>query len=279
MDDHFAAFSFVDRITELTPGVRARGRFAVPAGLATFSPCLVAEAVGQLGAWVAMAQLGFRGRPVAALAHETRFLRDVAPGDALDLAVEIDSCDDEVVTYHGWAEVGGIRVIELNDCLGPMLPVAEFDAPEALSARFDLLRGKGAEPGHFRGVETPRVVPQHTAVGEAATALLYVPAAAPFFNDHFPRRPVFPATLLLNEQIRLALSLAGTRPHWPAGTALAPLRMTDVKVRSFTPPGQVLEIGAELAAPVAGTAVGALSARADGKVVATSRVEIGLRAG
>ena len=81
MADHFAAFSFVDRITEYEPGRRARGRYAVPADIAAFPSCLVAEAVGQLAAWVAMAHIGFRGRPVAALANETRFRADVAPGE------------------------------------------------------------------------------------------------------------------------------------------------------------------------------------------------------
>jgi len=277
MGDHFAAFSFVDRITELVPAVRARGRFAVPAGIADFPSCLVAEAVGQLAAWVAMAHIGYRGRPVAALAHETRFLREVKPGDALDLAVEIESCDDEAVAYRGWAEVAGARVIELNDCLGPMLPVAEFDAPDELAARFAVLRGPGAEPGRFHGIAAPRVVAQQHVPGRSVTALLYVPAAAPFFHDHFPRRPVFPATLLLNEQIRLAMMLAPEPSHLANGAALAPLRVTNVKVRAFTPPGQVLEIGAELSAPIGETAVASLSARAEGKMVATSRVNIGPR--
>jgi len=50
MNDHFAAFSFVDRIIDLEPGMRARGTFAVPENLAAFPACLVAEAVGQLAA-------------------------------------------------------------------------------------------------------------------------------------------------------------------------------------------------------------------------------------
>ncbi len=275
--DHFAAFSFVDRITELVPATRARGRFAVPADLPHFPACLVAEAVGQLAAWVAMAHIGYRGRPVAALAQETRFLRNVRPGDVLELAVEIDNCDDDAVAYRGWAEAGGARVIELNDCLGPMLPVGEFDAPEALAARFELLRGPGAEPGCFHGVAAPRVEPQQRVPGRSATALLYVPTAAPFFSDHFPRRPVFPATLLLNEQIRLAMTLAADAANFPSGTLLSPLRMTNVKVRAFTPPGQVLEIGAELSPPNGSAAVASLSARAEGRMVATSRVDIGPR--
>ena len=97
MADHFAAFSFVDRIVLHEPGRRARGRYAVPANIAAFPPCLVAEAVGQLAAWVAMAHCGFRGRPVAALANETRFRSEVTPGSMLDLAVDIESCDEHAV--------------------------------------------------------------------------------------------------------------------------------------------------------------------------------------
>ena len=132
MSDHFAAFSFVDRITELEPGLRARGTFAVPETLARFPACLVAEAVGQLAAWVAMAQIDFRGRPVAALANETIFHGDVAPGSQLELSVEIEALDDDAVAYGGFARVDGAQAIELRHCLGPMLPVPEFDAPEAL---------------------------------------------------------------------------------------------------------------------------------------------------
>jgi len=156
MSDHFAAFSFVDRIVEFEPGKRAVGRYDVPAGIAAFPSCLVAEAVGQLAAWVSMEHIAFRGRPVAALATETRFRGDVAPGDTLDLSVDLDSCDDDAVAYSGRAEVRGSTVIELIHCLGPMLPVAEFDAPEALAGRLELLRGPGAAPAQRSTSPSPR---------------------------------------------------------------------------------------------------------------------------
>ena len=271
MADHFAAFSFVDRVTDLAPGVRARGRFAVPAGLATFSPCLVAEAVGQLATWVAMEHIDFRGRPVAALALETRFTRDAQPGEMLELAVEIESCDDEAVAYHGWADVDGMRTVELINCLGPMLPVEEFDSPGALRARLAVLRGAGAPAGRFHGIDPFRVEPAALVPGKCAAATLYVPDTAPFFRDHFPRRPVFPATLLLNEMIDLAMSAA----HAAApGSSLVPARMTNVKVRSFTPPGQVLELAAELTVSGGSVIVASLTARAEGRMVATARVDL-----
>src|SRR6476646_3225367 len=100
-DPHFAAYSFVDRISDFVPRQSARGIFAIPGDIAAFPAALVAEAVGQLAAWVAMDAVDFRGRPVAALATETRFLGDAAPGDTLDLAVDILECDDDAVAYNG----------------------------------------------------------------------------------------------------------------------------------------------------------------------------------
>jgi 3-hydroxymyristoyl/3-hydroxydecanoyl-(acyl carrier protein) dehydratase len=274
MGDHFAAFSFVDRIVEYDAGRRARGRYAVPADIGDFPPCLVAEAVGQLAAWVAMAHVEFRGRPVAALANETRFRSAVAPGSMLELAVDIESCDEHAVAYAGRASVDGTAAIELVDCLGPMLPVEEFDSPAELAARFALIRGTGAPAGAFRGVAAPRVVRTAAVPGVAASATLFVPESAPFFGDHFPRRPVFPATLLLDAQIGLALGVAAEAGHWRAGTKPVPSRMTHVKMRSFMPPGAAVDIDAELVPSGPEGATIRLAARMDGKTAATARLEV-----
>ena len=211
-----------------------------------------------------MAKVSFRGRPVAALANETRFHGEVKSGDALELGVEIESCDDDAVAYAGWARVNGALMIELQDCLGPMLPVEEFDSPTALAARFELLCSAGAAPGRFHGVVVPRIVPGDGVPGESIAATLHVPASAPFFADHFPRRPVFPATLLLDAQIGIAMPLAapGARP----------VRMTHVKMRSFIAPGDVLQIEAKRV-PTDRSRI-LLGARTpEGKIVATARLE------
>lgn len=276
MSPHFAAYSFVDRITELVPAKRARAIFVVPSHLDAFSPCLVAEAVGQLAAWVSMAHIDFRGRPVAALATETRFHGDATPGRTLDLAVEIESCDEETVAYGGRAEMDGKPVSELVDCLGPMLPVPDFDSPDALRERFALLCDGGAPAGRFPGVAAPEVSIGERVAGTSLKATLRVPADAPFFADHFPRKPVFPATLLLDTQIKLALEVA-REAQWATGGTVHPAKVTHVKMRSFILPGQDVAIGVELAQPVNGVAKAMLSARFDDRVVATARVEIGLQ--
>jgi 3-hydroxyacyl-[acyl-carrier-protein] dehydratase len=275
MAERFSAFSFVDRITALEPGVRGEGRYTIPPAVEQFPAALVAEAVGQLAAWTAMSQLGFRRRPVAGLAGEAAFLADVAPGQTLRLEVDIQRCDEEAVAYGGTASADGVRVLRLMNCLGPMLPMEEFDAPEAVRADFETLRGAGAPPGRFKGVAPREVNVIERAPGERLRAELRVPESAPFFGDHFPRRPVFPGTLLLDTQIGLALQLAReAAPLRATAAVLAPARVTDVKIRSFTPPGQLLELRIELQSATAEGATVSVVARANGKPVSTGKVEI-----
>ena len=122
MDEHFRAFSFVDQITAVQPGVRIRGRYAIPPALEAFAPSLVAEAVGQLAAWSAMAALNFERRPVAGLAGRIELLSPVCPGQTLELSADLESADAEAVAYGGIANADGVPIVRLNDCVGPMVP-------------------------------------------------------------------------------------------------------------------------------------------------------------
>jgi 3-hydroxymyristoyl/3-hydroxydecanoyl-(acyl carrier protein) dehydratase len=273
MSERFSAFSFVDRITRLEPGIRAEGCYSVPPTLARFPSCLAAEAVGQLAAWISMSQLDFRLRPVAGIAAETRFFNEVAPGQTLDLEVEIESCDQEAVAYSGWGRVNGAEIVELRHSLGPMLPMEEFDSAEDVRARFELLRGSGARTARFKGVVPPQIVVTDRVRGQSLRADMHVPRAAPFFADHFPRRAVFPATLLLDTQIELGLQLASETPRW--GTEqLKPVRVTDVKIRAFIPPGEIVELRIDMSSPNSDAAECVLAARLRGKLVGSARVEI-----
>jgi 3-hydroxymyristoyl/3-hydroxydecanoyl-(acyl carrier protein) dehydratase len=233
MSGRYGAFTFCDRITEHVPATRARATFAVPAALGQFSSCLVAEATGQLAAWVSMAHIGFSGRPVAALAREVRIHGDVRPGDSVSLEVDIGSCDAEAVFYQGRARVAGRVAVELVDCLGPMLPQDDYDSADDLARQFALLCGPGAAPGRFHGVGD-HAMETETAGADSRVARLHVPVDAPYFCDHFPRRAVFPATLLLDHAIRVATALVDVDPAQPRRVA----RVQNVKMRDFIAPGE-----------------------------------------
>jgi 3-hydroxyacyl-[acyl-carrier-protein] dehydratase len=276
MSERFRAFSFVDRIT-FTGGGRIEGQYTVPATATRFPASLMAEAVGQLAAWSAMAQLDFGFRPVAGLAAETRYRRIVAPGQSLNLEADIARCDSEAVAYSGRALIDGRVALELIDCVGPMLPMEEFDAPDAVRADFDTLRTIGATPGRFQGVPAPQIEMREHAAGERLRATLQVPPreGTPYFDDHFPRRPVFPGTLLLDALAGLAMRLAREALPGPASDALMPTQVSNVKIRSFTTPGTTLELELDLLEVSAGAARLKLGVRNEGKTIATARMDVG----
>jgi 3-hydroxyacyl-[acyl-carrier-protein] dehydratase len=278
MSGHFSAFSLVDRITDLEPGRRAKGHFLVPAKIARFPCTLAAEAVGQLAAWNAIAHLGFRVRPVAGLAAEVRFGPEVRPGQRLELETVLDSCEMDAVSYSGWAEVDGVRVMELDHSVGPMLPLEDFDSPQAMRERFDLLCGPGAPSGRFPGVPEPDMDIVEQVPEERVRANLRVPREAEFFSDHFPRKPVFPGTLLLDAQLILALGFAAGWGRWPPGSKLSATRVPDTKMRSFIPPGEMVELRIDFAAlDEPDKAKATTAVRLNGKTVASGKLEIAAR--
>lgn len=268
----YAAFTFVDRIVALDPGVSARGSFHVPVHAGHFPTSLLAEATGQLAAWVAVAKLGFRLRPVAGIAHETIYGGAPQPGDTLETEIRIDSCEDDAVAYQGWCRIRGATVLELRDCVGPMLPLEDFDDPAAMRAFHDRLLTTGADVDRFPGVEVVPLVPLDHVAGERARARLDVPAQAPFFSDHFPRRPVFPGTLLLDRMTTLA---AGVAREAADGREVVARRVTDVKLRAFTEPGATLTLEASISRLDERWIAAALEARAEGqrRPVGGARVE------
>lgn len=272
MDARFAAFSFVDAIDHLEPGVRARGRYTVPAALPGFPTCLVAEAIGQLAAWAAMEAVAFRSRPVAALAGEARFDAAVAPGQTLELAVELERCAEDAMTFAGTAHVAGVPVAALARCGGPMLPAEELDSPEALRADLARLTGGGVPAGRLRALPEVAVTAASGEPGRRLGAELLVPVAASFLADHFPRRPVLPGSLLLESLLQLGRPLAAAALD-PEPAAVAPACVRDVKLRGFVAPGSRVALRAEVRAVLGGSVTLELAARVDGKAVATGRAD------
>lgn len=271
MDEHFRAFSFVDRIHSLRPGVRICGSYLIHDRVVSFPASLIAEAIGQLAAWAAMAAMDFKYRPVAGLAGNISLLSSVRPGQVLQMMAELESLDMEAVAYSGTAQANDVPVMRLQHCVGPMMPLEQFDDPQALRDRFALLCAGGASPGAFGGVGSLALAHTGDDPGQSMRATLQVPRSAPFFGDHFPRRPLFPGTLLMNANLELAWSL--TR-QWAAPTAGARwmLRgLSDVKLRAFTLPGETLEIEARLNQRSADAATVLVESRNGKRVISSAR--------
>jgi len=277
MEAHFRAFTFVDRIIGVKPGVSIRGQYTVPPGVDAFPASLVAEATGQLAAWAAMAAVDFTHRPVAGIAGAIELLSTVRPGQVLELSANLESVDTETVGYSGSASADGIPVIRLLDCVGPMMPVEEFDDPHALRNRFQLLSAAGAEAGAFGGLPDLDLKRDSGEWGQSASAILHVPSDALLFGDHFPRRPVFPGTLLMHANLQTAATLTAEVPC-DNGLAWVPRTISDVKLRTFISPGETLRLEAKRIDHSGGVLKVAVESRNNGRLIGSAGIEFGTAA-
>lgn len=264
----------MDRITSLENGLHVRGSFTIPSGITEFPPSLIAESVGQLAAWASMSALNFERRPVAGLAGGIELLGTVHPGQTLELSADIETVDLEAVAYGGMAQADGVPVIRLENCVGPMAPGAEFDDANALRERFALLCGPGATSCTFPGVPVIALERTGGEGGRSARANLQVPAIADFFGDHFPRKPVFPGTLLMNKNLELVAALSAEIPPPANRRSWTITSVSDVKLRAFIPPGQALEIESKLDERSDNAAVLLVQTRMEKKLVGSAWVHL-----
>lgn len=155
-----------------------------------------------------------------------------------------------------------------------MLPMEVFDDPDAVRARFEALcTGSSAAGGAARAALPSAALEMlPSAVEGERRARLRVPLTAPYFADHFPRKPVFPATLLADAQSRLAREAAAqVLGVDPAALRHAVLR--DFKVRAFSEPGSELELQVAVTAVRGIAADVTASASSEGRRIGTGRFE------
>lgn len=272
------SFLLVDQIHEFVSQKHARGSLLVPRNVEEFPLSLIVEAVGQLAAFIGMENAGFSARPVAATAGDVVASHEVEPGDRLDLEVSVSAIRPSAMRYGGTARIGGQLAVELVKCTGAMLPMDAFDEPDAMRAYMAKLQTTGEAARQFpsRAEFTPRVVHESLHGGSRAEAILEAPEQAEFYGDHFPRRPVYPATLLLDAKIRLAQRLA---VHTETSRVTLPRirRVRAVRVRAFTPPGGRVEVVVDQRPSdrTDGVRVFSLDAVSNGAKVSSAMVELG----
>lgn len=115
---HRDPFLFLDEVTELEPGVSAKG-FWVPGpdlpffaghfpGRPTLPGVLMAESIAQLGAYAVLHGESFAGKlPLFGGLDKAKFRRQVLPGDRLDLALEVTRMSARAGKATGTASVNG----------------------------------------------------------------------------------------------------------------------------------------------------------------------------
>jgi len=245
-------FHFVDQILELDPGHHSLGVKHVTTGDAfvratggggsVLLSCIIGEALGQLGAWNVMAANDFAMRPVAGVVGRVAITGEAKVGDTVLLDTTIDSVTDDAVFYHAAASVDGETVLKLEDTLGPMLPIEQFNDPDELRNRFariftpdapaelPLSGGEAVSPFDASFDEVLSFEP-----GKEASVVRTLSGDETFLADHFPRKPVLPLSLLLESLLQLGQNLLDD-----GDTLYVPRGARKVKMNRFVEPGSSL---------------------------------------
>jgi 3-hydroxyacyl-[acyl-carrier-protein] dehydratase len=115
---HRPPFLFVDEVTAIDPGVSASGVWRLTGqepffqghfpGRPTLPGVLMVEAMAQLGGIAVLSDPRFSGYlPLFGGIDKARFRRQVGPGDALEMTVELDQLGSTAGKGHGTAAVEG----------------------------------------------------------------------------------------------------------------------------------------------------------------------------
>ena len=253
-------FLFVDRILNSSKGKTIQGIKHITSddhylssdenGRYYFPTSLIGETLGQLAAWNVMEHLDFAKRPVAGVVASAKLVRRAFVGETLLLESIIDSLDESSVHYHSIARVGDEVVFTIDGALGPLLPMTDFIDIESARRQFTLINRPGAWPVNtpssfdpiFKKIQRVNSSMTFDALltsesGVQLSAVKYINYAAPYFPDHFPRKPVLPLTILLECKLNLAREFID-RAHF--ATPYQAVEMRRIKMNDFVLPGDIL---------------------------------------
>ena len=237
------SFQLVDQITSILPGERAQGIYQPSLPTEVLPLGLLVEAVGQLASWTAMPQLKFEYRPVAASAGLVEVIRAPEAGAPVEIEVRVTSLRHQAISYQGNARSQGEVCLTLQRAIGPLLPIAEFDDKVRIENLYEQLCGPGIPtrapvlPGDYE----PVITRESVSASEGFTASFRLPSESVIYADHFPRQPVFPATLLLQTQIDETRRAYACRD----GSLPEIIKVSGVKIRAFSGPGEELAFRAK----------------------------------
>ncbi len=122
---HRPPFLFVTAVTDVEPGVSARGRWELSGeeaffgghfpGRPTLPGVLMVESLAQLGGIAVLLDPRYAGKlPLFGGIERARFRRQVGPGDTLELEVTMDRLSARAGKGHGVASVSGQTACETD---------------------------------------------------------------------------------------------------------------------------------------------------------------------
>ncbi len=284
-------FNFVDRILHSEPGKHVVGvKHITPSdtyfttnqrGDTILMPTVIGETLGQLIAWNIIALKDFTIRPVAGVVGEVTVLGDARIGDSLHLETWVDELDDQALRYHSVASVRGKPVLHLTDAIGPFLPIEMFNAPDQVRQQYAMIHrpGEWVEPPVSNSLHDS-VKPQaglcdydhiiEHQVGERLIASKQISILAPYFEDHFPRKPVLPLSLLLQSNVELMRRFFTDASGIAKRVHVSALRK--IKIKAFAQPGDCITTELTLKQATADHSLLQCRTKLDGKMICSCEI-------
>jgi 3-hydroxymyristoyl/3-hydroxydecanoyl-(acyl carrier protein) dehydratase len=249
-------FLFVSRIHDIQ-GQKIRGQVDFSAGEpwrredsdgnCLISTSVISEAIGQLVSWMALRDNDFSGRPVFLFATSIDLGQSVPAPATIDLEAWITDRSEDSFIFSGTAKIGGKTIVEIKDCGGYFMPLADLEDPMVTRQRYGTLSTAGLsanpESPAFQFSSLVDVVTELVPDKSISTAKVFR-QDEPFYPDHFPRFPVTPI-VVINEMIAEATRrLVAENPATQGN--IAPVAVQDLKIKSFLRPGDTAVVNVKI---------------------------------
>lgn len=253
-------YLFVDKITQLDSGKTTKGIKTITKDefytivsskwedKTIFLPSLIGEALGQLTALNVMQAVNFTKRPVAGVVSKATVKRPVFVGETLVMQSQIDHMDNDLVEYHGSVHVNDEEIFTLKSALGPLLPMDDFVEPEKAKAQFNLLMDNGYEINDQENFSSTILNLNYDKqiefnAGKNFIVEKYIAKNDPFFQEHFPNKPVLPMTMLL-EFMRFAGELFLQKSGFTGNFYMSEFKKA--KMSDFITPNNMITLSLQL---------------------------------
>jgi 3-hydroxymyristoyl/3-hydroxydecanoyl-(acyl carrier protein) dehydratase len=243
-------------------------------GSLQISTSVVSEAIGQLVSWLSLRNNNFTARPVFLFASNINLDGYIPAPSTVELEAWITDGDQESFMFSGTAKVDGEVVVAITDCGGYFMPLAELEDPSVARKRFaSLMSGDGSSiySSIDSSIDSSTILKNRSTqvyggrqliddvknleLGRAVTAVKVMRQSEPFYADHFPRNPVTPIVVInemIGEATRIMMegeefSALGRDDGYSFDSGdqicnLAPVAVTDLKIKSFILPGDTVVI-------------------------------------
>lgn len=299
-------FLFVDRILNFSPG-KISGLKHVTLNDAYLSEnkekkltllhSIIGEALGQLCSWYVLKNSNFSLRLVGGVVEDIQMYGDAYVGDTILLENDIEELDLDncVVRVNAKASIRGETILIFKNGIAPLLPLEDFNNPEDIKVDFSRLYRPDAAYDHPFDVNPtyhypttnfkpslPQFIYDKILLwkeGQELIAQKNVSMSGPYFVDHFPRKPLFPLSIIIEHNLQLSYAFFGKHPdiQVPEGKILRPIAVRKIKIGNFIQPGDSVVTRITLKKQIADGLILNFHNVVDNKKVCVAEAEFGVR--